>query len=63
VHASDVRSGGRRCKHTAAHRAPTQPRLPDGYLDVYREMASFRDGAASGATTIEGVTVGLAIQP
>jgi hypothetical protein len=33
------------------------------YGDVYREMASFRDGAASGATTIEGVTVGLAIQP
>jgi hypothetical protein len=28
-----------------------------------REMASFRDGAASGATTIEGVTVGLALQP
>jgi hypothetical protein len=33
------------------------------YGDVYREMTSFRDGAASGATTIEGVTVGLAIQP
>ena len=33
------------------------------YGDVHREMASFRDGAASGATTIEGVTLGLAVQP
>jgi hypothetical protein len=73
VHASDVRPGGRRCKHTAAHRAPAQPGPPpagssgsapvavDG--DVYREIAAFRGGAATGSTTIDGVTLGLALQP
>jgi hypothetical protein len=33
------------------------------YGDVYREVAAFSSGAASGTTTIEGVTVGLALQP
>jgi hypothetical protein len=33
------------------------------YGDVYREIAVFRSGAASGSTTIDGVTLGLAIQP
>jgi hypothetical protein len=33
------------------------------YGDVYREVAAFSGGAASGTTTIDGVTVGLALQP
>jgi len=106
VHGSDVRPGGRRCKHTAARRAPAQPGYVTstsftpgaGYLattlldrtsgertwgnalrgatglqlqlgpvaiygDVYREIAAFRDGAAPGSATIDGVTVGRALQP
>jgi hypothetical protein len=31
------------------------------YGDIYREIAAFRGGAASGTTTIEGVTLGLAL--
>jgi hypothetical protein len=64
VHGSDVRPAGRRCKHNAAHRAPAQPRLGPVavYGGVYREIASFGDGAARGSTTIDGVTVGLALQ-
>jgi hypothetical protein len=33
------------------------------YGDWYREMVAFSDGAASGNTTIDGITVGLALQP
>jgi hypothetical protein len=31
--------------------------------DVYREAVAFSDGAATGTTTLDGVTLGLALQP
>src|SRR5262249_48304553 len=33
------------------------------YGDVYREAVQFSSGAATGTTMLDGVTVGLAIQP
>jgi hypothetical protein len=33
------------------------------YGDWYREMIAFGGGAATGTTTLDGVTVGLALQP
>jgi hypothetical protein len=33
------------------------------YGDVYREMVAFSSGAANGTTTLDGVTVGIALQP
>lgn len=33
------------------------------YGDVYHEIAVFSSGAATGTTTIQGVTLGLAVQP
>ncbi|HET7504101.1 MAG TPA: hypothetical protein VFK02_23935 [Kofleriaceae bacterium] len=33
------------------------------YGDLYREVAAFGDGAAQGTTTIDGLTLGLAIEP
>jgi hypothetical protein len=33
------------------------------YGDVYREAVKFSDGPAQGTTTIDGITVGLALEP
>jgi len=33
------------------------------YADWYREMIAFGDGAATGSSTLDGITVGLALQP
>jgi hypothetical protein len=33
------------------------------YGDIYREIAAFSSGAATGTTTIDGMTIGLALQP
>jgi len=33
------------------------------YGDVYREAVAFSDGAAAGTTMLDGVTLGLALQP
>ena len=33
------------------------------YGDVYREAVAFSSGAAQGTTTLDGVTLGLALQP
>jgi hypothetical protein len=33
------------------------------YGDLYREMVRFGDGAATGTTSLDGFTLGLAIQP
>jgi hypothetical protein len=33
------------------------------YGDIYREMVVFSNGAASGTSTLDGITVGVALQP